>query len=223
MENYELLVHFKEVDNPIILVKAILDVWYNEKRPMLLAQSKSELGTVTDELLRSKLTHGTSQGVALKLKSSKSKRDGIVFETYFTNPNWNISKLNYLSISIPERFIFQSIDGFSEKSIGRIFSDIAKLCDLKKGYFENSSIVHDEDLWKKKVELAKIRGEGNWPVVPAWFFFVPRSMESKIKTEVLQVVETVQNGIVVKMKTHYNAVGFEDHKQEIIKLIKVLT
>lgn len=219
MSKFELLIHFSIVDDPALLARTIIFLWNDMKKPELFIQSKSELLPITNEVLISKLKHGSSQSVAVKFKTSKFKGDAIVFEFYFTNPTWNLPKLNYLAISIPESYIFENKEGFSLDDLQAFFMAISNTTQLKDGYFEHEKIIHDDQVWKINEKFARLRGSNNWPVVPCLIFFVPSSIDQKIKIDGLHLINSRNNGSVARMLTKIESIAdLEEHKKSVLTL-----
>lgn len=219
MSRFELLIHFSVVDDPVLLTRTIISLWNEKRKPELFLQSKSELLPVTNEVLNSKLKHGSAQSVAVKLKTSKSKADAIVFEFYFTNPTWNLPKLNFLSVSMPESYIFERKEGFSLDEVFNFFVAISNSAQLKDGYFEHEKIIHDDQVWKINEQFAKLRGPANWPVVPCLLFFVPKTIDQKLKIDGLQVINSRSNGSIARMSTKFESTtDFEEHRKSVITI-----
>lgn len=223
MKTIELLAHFETVNDPVSLVELFLNWWSDHSLPQLIFQRKSELLRPTMELLREKIPFSGRQSSAMKFKSSKAKSTSVVVEFYFTNPEYKMIQTNYVSISCPAELAISGESGLTEQTFHGLLAYLGELSPLKDGSIEVSTVIHDPEIWKTGEEVAKLRHNSNWPMLPTWYIFVPSGRGSAIEVFSLDKLSDLRNGCICRMKTNPIAESnFDSHKTAVLSAARRL-
>ena len=174
---YDLLVHYDFGVDPGRVASAALAAWEASPRPPLLLFGKSGAGVkASEQSILSRLKRGTGMGAAVRLRTSRARKDRDDVDLYFTNPEYKDDRpCNFCAVAFFHDKLPSASPGYRFDDLVRLTAALAEASPCISGNLFLSALLGSE-FWEKEREIAVRRSGGLWPQILHWITFFPAAV-----------------------------------------------